>query len=89
MCNDDPDVGTRMCGLGAGDQSVPTLDDGGCGFGNESRYGKMIQITSIKIGCDESHAYQPPCPNNVVDGLDAVWIALGLDKNVGQENVTL
>ncbi|KAK3411623.1 hypothetical protein EUGRSUZ_I00364 [Eucalyptus grandis] len=30
MCSDDPDVGTRICGSGAGDRSVLTLDDEGC-----------------------------------------------------------
>ncbi|KAK3419968.1 hypothetical protein EUGRSUZ_G00742, partial [Eucalyptus grandis] len=75
----------------------------GC-FDNQSRCRKMIQITSIKTGssvtakvvdqcdsmngCCESHAYQPPCQNNIVDGSDAVWSALGLDKNVGDEDVT-
>ncbi|KAI6699659.1 hypothetical protein NL676_013983 [Syzygium grande] len=169
MCGDNPKLGTRICGTGGGNWSVPTLDGGGCessgnlqcdgvsyptiftcsppvtsstpatlrwndfskgGDGgdpsecdgqyhdnleliialstgwsdNKSRCGKMIQITSIKTGrsmtarvvdqcdsvygCNESRAYQPLCPNNVVDGSDAVWGALGLDKNVGEEDVT-
>ncbi|KAI6699658.1 hypothetical protein NL676_013982 [Syzygium grande] len=73
-------------------------------FNDKSRCEKMIQITSSKTGssvkakvvdecdsmcgCDSGHAYQPPCRNNIVDGSDAVWSALGLDKNVGEEDVT-
>ncbi|KAK3419963.1 hypothetical protein EUGRSUZ_G00736, partial [Eucalyptus grandis] len=66
--------------------------------------GKIFKITSIKTGssvmakavdqcdsmngCNASHAYQPPCRNNIVDSSDAMWSALGLDKNVGEEDVT-
>ncbi|XP_048133792.1 kiwellin-like [Rhodamnia argentea] len=31
-------------------------------------------------GCDAKHFYQPPRQNNIVDGSDAVWSALGLDN---------
>ncbi|KAL5565744.1 hypothetical protein UlMin_028908 [Ulmus minor] len=74
------------------------------GWYNEgSRCGKLITITasngrsvSAKVvdecdsmrGCDDEHAGQPPCENNIVDGSDAVWSALGLDKNVGVVDVT-
>jgi hypothetical protein len=32
-------------------------------------------------GCDDEHAGQPPCRNNVVDGSPAVWAALGISEN--------
>ncbi|OMO67401.1 Barwin-related endoglucanase [Corchorus capsularis] len=72
-------------------------------FSNGSRCGKMIRITAsngrsvtAKVvdecdsmrGCDEEHAYQPPCKNNIVDASDAVWTALGLNKDVGIVDVT-
>ncbi|KAF2292156.1 hypothetical protein GH714_014668 [Hevea brasiliensis] len=68
-----------------------------------SRCGQMITITAsngmsttAKVvdecdsmnGCDEEHADQPPCENNIVDGSDAVWEALGLDKGLGNVGVT-
>ncbi|MCL7036456.1 hypothetical protein MKW94_023664 [Papaver nudicaule] len=31
-------------------------------------------------GCDEEHAYQPPCHNNIVDASAAVWRALGVPE---------
>ncbi|MFS7889140.1 putative RlpA-like domain superfamily, kiwellin [Helianthus anomalus] len=40
-------------------------------------------------GCDADHDYQPPCPNNIVDGSKAVWKALGVSKdNWGDLDVT-
>ncbi|XP_062083556.1 kiwellin-like [Humulus lupulus] len=72
-------------------------------FDGGSRCGKMIRITAsngrrvkAKVvdecdsmrGCDEEHAGQPPCRNNVVDGSDAVWSALGLNKDLGIVDVT-
>ncbi|OMO67400.1 Barwin-related endoglucanase [Corchorus capsularis] len=72
-------------------------------FSNGSRCGQMIRITATngrsvtaKVvdecdsmrGCDEEHAYQPPCKNNIVDGSDAVWTAVGLNKDVGIVDVT-
>ncbi|KAK9002986.1 hypothetical protein V6N11_060560 [Hibiscus sabdariffa] len=72
-------------------------------YNGGSRCGKMILIRasngrSVKAkvvdecdsrhGCDEEHAYQPPCKNNIVDGSDAVWSALGLNKDVGIVDVT-
>ncbi|KAK6246892.1 hypothetical protein QUC31_018457 [Theobroma cacao] len=162
QCNDDPDLGTRICGtpsspspgtncnpsgsLRCNGQTYPTyicsppitsstkarltnndFSEGGDGgapsecddryhsnservvglstgwYAGGSRCGKMITITAsngrsvtAKVvdecdsmrGCDEEHAYQPPCKNNIVDGSDAVWTALGLDKNVGIVDVT-
>ncbi|KAK9280558.1 hypothetical protein L1049_014251 [Liquidambar formosana] len=68
-----------------------------------SRCGKMIRITAsngnsvtAKVvdecdsmhGCDEEHAGQPPCKNNIVDGSDAVWSGLELDKDIGVVDIT-
>ena len=68
-----------------------------------SRCGKMIKIrakngrtTTAKVvdecdstrGCDEEHDYQDPCDNNIVDGSNAVWKALGLDIDEGRVEVT-
>ena len=72
-------------------------------YNGGSRCGKMIRITAsngrsvtAKVvdecdsirGCDKEHAYLLPCPNNIVDGSDAVWSALGLNKDVGVLDVT-
>ncbi|KAJ9188825.1 hypothetical protein P3X46_000186 [Hevea brasiliensis] len=72
-------------------------------YNGGSRCGQMITITAsngmsttAKVvdecdsmnGCDEEHADQPPCENNIVDGSDAVWEALGLDKGLGNVGVT-
>ncbi|XP_030547707.1 kiwellin-like [Rhodamnia argentea] len=72
-------------------------------YAGGSRCGNKISITSTKTGrsvmakvvdecdsrngCDDEHDYQPPCRNDIVDGSDAVWHALGLDINVGEEDV--
>ncbi|KAI4313640.1 hypothetical protein L6164_026599 [Bauhinia variegata] len=73
-------------------------------FNNSSRCGKKIRITSTKTGrqsvakvvdecdsvngCDDEHAGQPPCRNNIVDASQSVWDELGLDSNVGHASVT-
>lgn len=72
-------------------------------YNGGSRCGKMIKITAsngrsvtAKVvdecdsmrGCDEEHAGLPPCENNIVDGSDAVWSALGLNKDEGVVDVT-
>ncbi|KAI4313641.1 hypothetical protein L6164_026600 [Bauhinia variegata] len=73
-------------------------------FDNRSRCGQMIRITSTKTGrqsvakvvdecdsvhgCDEEHAGQPPCRNNIVDVSQSVWDELGLDSNDGEASVT-
>ena len=44
---------------------------------------KVVDECDSMRGCDQEHAYQPPCKNNIVDGSDAVWSALGLDKDIG------
>ncbi|XP_044483467.1 kiwellin-like [Mangifera indica] len=72
-------------------------------YNGGSRCGKMIKITATngktvkaKVvdecdsmnGCDEEHAYQPPCKNNIVDASNAVWNALGLDIDDGVVDIT-
>ncbi|KAL8515995.1 hypothetical protein ACS0TY_014612 [Phlomoides rotata] len=72
-------------------------------YNGGSRCGKFIRIrakngrsTTAKVvdecdsrnGCDREHAGQPPCNNNIVDGSDAVWKALGLNVNIGVVPVT-
>ena len=64
-------------------------------FNNGSMCEKIIKITAsngksttAKVvgecdsanGCDREHAWQPPYPNNVVDGSQAVWDALRLNS---------
>ncbi|CAF1138991.1 unnamed protein product [Rotaria sordida] len=64
-------------------------------FNRGSQCGKRITIhgngrtTTAEVvdecdsvhGCDDEHAGQPPCRNNIVDGSPAVWEALGVTKN--------
>ncbi|CAF3769604.1 unnamed protein product [Rotaria sordida] len=64
-------------------------------FNRGSQCGKRITIhgngrtTTAEVvdecdsvhGCDDEHAGQPPCRNNIVDGSQAVWEALGVSKN--------
>ncbi|KAK9265703.1 hypothetical protein L1049_001697 [Liquidambar formosana] len=72
-------------------------------YNGGSRCGKMIRITAsngrsvtAKVvdecdsmhGCDQEHAGQPPCKNNIVDGSDAVWSGLGLNKDIGVVDIT-
>ncbi|XP_019199586.1 PREDICTED: kiwellin-like isoform X1 [Ipomoea nil] len=165
-CNDDPDVGTNICGGGGGSTPSPptpgdckpvgsmtcngetkptyrcsppvksstpailtlnNFSEGGDGgapsecdeqyhdnnervvalstgwYAGGSRCGKMIRIrasngrsTTAKVvdecdsmhGCDDEHAGQVPCDNNIVDGSAAVWNALGLNQDLGRVSVT-
>ncbi|CAL5426505.1 unnamed protein product [Camellia sinensis] len=72
-------------------------------YAGGSRCGKMIRIQASngrsvmakvvdecdsRHGCDAEHAGQGPCANNIVDGSDAVWTALGLNKDLGVVDVT-
>ncbi|KDP44018.1 hypothetical protein JCGZ_05485 [Jatropha curcas] len=72
-------------------------------YAGGTRCGKMIRISASngksveakvvdecdsRNGCDSEHAGQPPCRNNIVDGSDAVWEALGLNKDDGVVDVT-
>lgn len=49
---------------------------------------KVVDECDSMHGCDKEHAGQPPCDNNIVDGSNAVWNALGLDINIGEVDVT-
>ena len=49
---------------------------------------KVVDECDSMQGCDEEHSGQVPCGNNIINASDAVWTALGLDKNFGEENVT-
>lgn len=49
---------------------------------------KVVDQCDSVNGCDRAHAGQPPCRNNIVDGSQAVWDALGLDSDVGEARVT-
>ncbi|KAJ0045755.1 hypothetical protein Pint_03694 [Pistacia integerrima] len=80
---------------------IVVLSNGWCNRG--SRCGKNIKIRAsngknvmAKVvdecdsvnGCDHDHDYPPPCSNDIVDGSDAVWHALGLNIEVGVVDVT-
>ncbi|KAI3691784.1 hypothetical protein L6452_31586 [Arctium lappa] len=41
---------------------------------------KVVDQCDSTMGCNDEHAYQPPCPNNIVDASDAVWAALGVPR---------
>ncbi|XP_022140319.1 ripening-related protein grip22-like [Momordica charantia] len=71
-------------------------------YNGGSRCGRKIRITArngrsvlAKVvdecdtinGCGKAHAHQPPCRNNIVDGSNGVWHALGLEIDVGEEPV--
>ncbi|XP_030448062.1 kiwellin-like [Syzygium oleosum] len=73
-------------------------------YAGGSRCGDRIKITSTKTGrsvmakvvdecdsmngCDGEHDDDLPCGNDIVDGSNAVWHALGLDIELGEEDVT-
>ncbi|KAK1609582.1 hypothetical protein QYE76_033255 [Lolium multiflorum] len=54
----------------------------------KSVYAKVVDECDSVYGCDDEHNYEPPCANNIVDASPAVWNALGLDQNVGMEDIT-
>lgn len=49
---------------------------------------RVVDECDSQRGCDAEHAYQPPCRNNIVDGSDAVWKALGLNEDLGVVDIT-
>ncbi|WRX07729.1 hypothetical protein QQP08_000216 [Theobroma cacao] len=56
-------------------------------FININGYGKTVRALVVdecdsQVGCDDQHAYQPPCRNNIVDASKAVWTALGVPESV-------
>ena len=128
-CNDDPEVGTHICGGSSSTPSPPVSSstpailtnnnfekwgDGGgpseCDgkyhdnserivalstrwYDGGSRCGKMIRITApsgrsvlakVVDECDSADG----CANNIVDGSDGVWAALGMDINLDEVHVT-
>nr|GLL25142.1 putative ripening-related protein 1 [Ipomoea trifida] len=57
-------------------------------FRNISIHGNGRSVSAMVVdecdsskGCDETHDYQPPCPNNIVDASKAVWKALGVPQH--------
>ncbi|KAK8702551.1 hypothetical protein V6N13_020901 [Hibiscus sabdariffa] len=83
------------------DEPVVALSTGW--FGQSSRCNKFININGngnnvtalvvdecdSRVGCDDEHAYQPPCRNNIVDASKAVWTALGVpESEQGELDVT-
>ncbi|CAN0915230.1 Putative ripening-related protein 2 [Linum grandiflorum] len=59
------------------------------GNGGKSVLAKVVDECDSSEGCDDDHDYQPPCPNDVVQGSRAVWDALGVAQGNGnQMNVT-
>ncbi|GJN19736.1 hypothetical protein PR202_gb07042 [Eleusine coracana subsp. coracana] len=81
---------------------VVALSSGWLRLDGTRRCGKMVRVSAngrsvlAKVvdecdsvnGCDAEHNFEPPCPNNVVDGSPAVWKALGLDQGEGEFKVT-
>ena len=54
-------------------------------YGNgKSVKAKVVDECDSTVGCDSVHDYQPPCPNNIVDGSKAVWKALGVPTSRGE-----
>jgi hypothetical protein len=51
-------------------------------------YAKVVDECDSVHGCDVEHNYEEPCAYNVVDASPAVWDALGLDQNIGLQDVT-
>ncbi|MED6123352.1 Kiwellin, partial [Stylosanthes scabra] len=95
--------GPSECDGNYHDNSNPVVALSTGWYNHGSRCFKMIRITanngrSVNAqvvderdsvnGCDAEHSGQPPCRNNVVDGSQAVWDALGLNTDVGVEDVT-
>ncbi|KAK1430600.1 hypothetical protein QVD17_13460 [Tagetes erecta] len=50
-------------------------------YGNgKSVKAKVVDQCDSTMGCDDEHAYQPPCRNDIVDASHAVWEALGVPR---------
>ncbi|XP_031503031.1 kiwellin-like [Nymphaea colorata] len=56
-------------------------------YDGRSTTAKVVDECDSMRGCDDEHAGQPPCRNNIVDGSIAVWDALGLDPDATTDNV--
>ncbi|KAI3965721.1 hypothetical protein MKX01_010678 [Papaver californicum] len=60
-------------------------------FNNRERLWWLVDECDSAMGCDDEHAYQPPCLLiiNIVDASPAVWKALGVPrKNWGELDIT-
>ncbi|TYJ08788.1 hypothetical protein E1A91_A11G097200v1 [Gossypium mustelinum] len=63
-------------------------------FININGNGKSVRALVVdecdsQVGCDDEHAYQPPCRNNIVDASKAVWTALGVpESEQGELDIT-
>ncbi|CAL9758013.1 unnamed protein product, partial [Musa acuminata subsp. burmannicoides] len=83
------------------DQMLASLSTGWCDDG--SRCSKNIKINAngqtvlAKVmdecdslhGCDQEHAFQPPCAPDIVDASRAVWEALGIpESQIGDDGIT-
>jgi len=49
---------------------------------------KVVDECDSINGCDEEHAFEPPCRNNVLNASPGVWKALGLNESIGEVKVT-
>ncbi|PKA53101.1 Putative ripening-related protein 2 [Apostasia shenzhenica] len=50
---------------------------------------RVVDECDSMNGCDSLHGFQPPCANDVVDVLPAVWEALGMNgDDVGKYAIT-
>jgi hypothetical protein len=50
---------------------------------------KVVDECDSVNGCDQEHAFQPPCRNNIVDASQAVWDELGITgEEVGEYDIT-
>ncbi|KAJ4804722.1 Ripening-related protein grip22 [Rhynchospora pubera] len=73
-------------------------------YSNKKLCKRQIKITALKTGksttamvidecasdagCDQKHANQQPCRNNIVDASPSVWKALALDPDIGEAKIT-
>lgn len=84
-------------------ETVVALSSGWLRLDGTRRCGKTVRVTASNgrsvlarvvdecdsvNGCDEEHNFEPPCPNDVVDGSPAVWKALGIKESLGEVKVT-
>ncbi|KAJ8513434.1 hypothetical protein OPV22_003868 [Ensete ventricosum] len=50
---------------------------------------KVVDECDSLHGCDQEHAFQPPCAPNIVDASRAVWEALGIpESQIGDDDIT-
>lgn len=49
---------------------------------------KVVDECVSVHGCNDHHNFEAPCDNNIVNASSAVWNALGLDQNTGEQDIT-